>query len=129
MGILFCWTYEQIIENDDVVLSYTLYCHEFSFTELAGLNRHLFTANWSRKQVDIFDFDDSHVVYSLKSSFAVHCLKTGSNLLERIGLNYSIIEVRGLNHGLLLTNNKNGFIWLVLKVLKSLWYHSVLHIK
>ena len=119
MGTLCCSTIERNVENDVGVLSYTVYRHQFSLSVRAGLKRHLFTTNWSRKQVDFFDFDDSHVVYSLKSSpsFAVHCIKTGEKLWEWNGLAYYayllIVEVRDLSHGLLLTNNLIGLIRLV----------------
>ena len=63
MDVLVCCTFERNVENDAGVQSFTEYCHQFIFTDRAGLARHLFTTNWSRKQVDFFDFDDSHVVY------------------------------------------------------------------
>ena len=120
MGRLACWTFERIVENDGGVHSYTEYCHDFIFGDPTEHYRHLFQTK-SRKQLDFFDFDDSHVVYSLKSSpsFAVHCLKTGTKLWELVPTVTSFLELRDLSHGLLLTNNLNGLIRLVLKVLKS----------
>ena len=116
MGTLCCSTIELNVENDVGVHSYTLYKHQFSLSVRAGLKRHLFTTNWSRKQVDFFDFDDSHVVYSLKSSrsFAVHCFKTGEKLWELnspIAIDPSFIVMRELRNELLLTtNDSNGLI-------------------
>ena len=131
MGTLCCSTIERNVENDVGVLSYTVYRHQFSLSVRAGLKRHLFTTNC--KQMDFFDFDDSHVVYSLKSSpsFAVHCLKTGTKLWElvpTVGLpnphpHPMPIELRDFSDGLLLTNNLNGTIKSVVKF-KNSFYHS-----
>ena len=125
MGVLSCFIFERNVENDGGVHSYTLYCHQFSFTDRAGLKSHLFTTNWSRKRLDLFDVDDSHVVYSLKSSpsFAVHCLKTGAKLWELVPtvnqFNHPFLELRHLSHGFLLTNDSNGLIKSVVKFKNS----------
>ena len=133
MGRLACWTFERIVENDGGVHSYTEYCHDFIFGDPTEHYRHLFQTK-SRKQLDFFDFDDSHVVYSLKSSpsFAVHCLKTGAKLWELVPtvnqFNHPFLELRHLSHGLLLTNDSNGLIRSVEKF-KNSFLHSGSNIK
>ena len=79
---------------------------------------------------DFFDVDESHVVYSMKSSpsFVVHCFKTGAKLWELVPTVTSFLELRDLSHGLLLTNNLNGLIRLVRKF-KNSFYHSGSNIK
>ena len=128
MGVLICCTFER---NVDVgVLSNTLYCHRFIFGCDGEPKRHLFQTKWSHKQLDFFDVDESHVVYSMKSSpsFVVHCFKTGAKLWELVPTVTSFLELRDLSHGLLLTNNLNGLIRLVRKF-KNSFYHSGSNIK
>lgn len=78
----------------------------------------LFETEWFSKfyessSVDFFDFDESYFVYRVYgfSSFAVHCIKTGTelwNLKMESATDHDYSNTWDLNKGLLLTNDQMG---------------------
>ena len=98
---------------------------EFSLMDLEkGLDMrpdHLFQTNWTRSDIDFFDFDESHVVFNLKRSrsFMVHCITTGEKLWHlkpTLHARFSFphgapfIVLRDFQNGLLLADDSTGRI-------------------
>ena len=111
--ILICHTITNAVDLDDD----RLVKHNFFWCDLDErfegrdiiLPHHLFQSNWTRSEIDFFDFDESHVVinYKQRNWFMVVCFKTGAKLATCTYSNF--IKLNELLGGLLLTN----FGWLL----------------